>query len=212
VISFNRKEAYKLDSVGRPIPGVEVRIGPDGEVLSRGPHIMKGYWHNPQETASALVDGWLHTGDLGRLDDDGFLYITGRKKELLVLSNGKKVVPSHIEGILLGDACIDQVVVCGEGRNFLTALLVPQWDNLAKAMGVSAPPEALARNPKVRPFLEARIAQTLRGVATWEQVRKIVVLAQPFSVAGDELTVSLKLRRSVIVEHHRQEIEALYRE
>src|SRR5262249_24794343 len=97
VISFNRKDCYKIESVGRPIPGIEVRIGADGEVLTRGPHVMKGYWENPQATTEALEDGWLHTGDLGRLDDDGFLHITGRKKELLVLSNGKKVVPSHVE-------------------------------------------------------------------------------------------------------------------
>jgi long-chain acyl-CoA synthetase len=214
VISFNRKDAYKIESVGRPIPDVEVRIGPDGEVLTRGPHVMKGYWKNAKETADALVDGWLHTGDLGRLDDDGFLHITGRKKELLVLSNGKKVVPPHIEGILLADACIDQVVVFGEGRNFLTALVVPHWGNLGQAMSLdpSTSPETLAVDPKVRTFLETRIQQALRPVAAWEQVRKIVVLAQPFSAAKDELTVSLKMRRGVIVEHHRQELEALYRE
>ena len=130
-------------------------------MLSRGPHIMKGYWQNPRETAAALEDGWLHTGDLGRLDEDGFLYITGRKKELLVLSNGKKVVPSHIEGILLTDPCIDQIVICGEGRNFLTALVVPHWTNLAGAMGCSA----TSTDPKVRTFLEARITQALKEVA-----------------------------------------------
>jgi long-chain acyl-CoA synthetase len=212
VISFNRRDRYKIDSVGLPIPGVEVSIGPDGEVLTRGPHVMKGYWKNPQATAEAIVNGWLHTGDLGRLDDDGFLYITGRKKELLVLSNGKKVVPSHIEGILLADPCIDQVVVCGEGRNFLSALIVPHWDNLADQMGASHDPSKLAADPKATTYLEARIQQALRGVAAWEQVKKIAILAEPFSVANDELTVSLKLRRGVIVENHRHELERLYRE
>lgn len=213
VISFNRKDAFKIDSVGRAIPGVEVRIGADGEVLTRGPHVMPGYWNNPQATTETIIDGWLHTGDLGRLDDDGFLYITGRKKELLVLSNGKKVVPSHIEGILLADPCIDQVVVCGEGRNFLAALVVPHWANLKQAAGIdSGDTEALARDPKVQIFLDKRIQQTLTGVAAWEQVKKIVVLAQPFSLGNDELTVSLKLRRSVILDHHRQELEKLYRE
>jgi long-chain acyl-CoA synthetase len=214
VISFNRKDCHKIESVGRPIPGIEVRIGADGEVLTRGPHVMKGYWKNPQATTEALEDGWLHTGDLGRLDDDGFLHITGRKKELLVLSNGKKVVPSHVEGLLLADACIDQVVVFGEGRNFLTALVVPHWDNLTHALSLhaSTAPETLARDPKVRTFLEARIQQALTVVATWEQIRKIIVLAEPFSVARDEMTVSQKLRRSVIFEHHRRELEALYRD
>ena len=134
VICFNHKNAYKLETVGRPIPGVEVKIADDGEVLTRGPHVMKGYWKNPQATADAIRAGWLHTGDLGRLDADGFLTITGRKKELLVLSSGKKVVPTHIEGLLSSDPCIDQAVLHGEGKNFLTALIVPNWPNLCAAL------------------------------------------------------------------------------
>ena len=208
VISFNHKNAYNLASVGRPIPGVEVRIAAEGEVLTRGPHVMKGYWNNPAATAEAIVDGWLHTGDLGRIDDGGFLHITGRKKELLVLSNGKKVVPNFIEGLLLADTCIDQVVVCGEGRNYLTALVVPHWAILTKAMGT----QVTSPSSVVRAFLEGRIRQALTQVADWEQVRKIVVLPEPFSVAQDEMTVSLKLRRSVIAEHYREQLEALYRE
>ncbi len=210
VISFNRKDCYKIDTVGKPIPGVEVRIGPDGEVLTRGPHVMKGYWKNPLETAAVLVDGWLHTGDLGQLDPDGFLTITGRKKDLLVLSNGKKVIPSHLEGILLGDPCIDQAMICGEGRNFLSALIVPHWANLTHVMALTGTPAAHARDPKVRAFLEARIQQALVHEAAWEQVKKIIVLAEPFSVAAEEMTVSLKMRRGVIVENHRQELESLY--
>jgi long-chain acyl-CoA synthetase len=210
VISFNRTDAYKIESVGRAIPGVEVRIGDDGEVLTRGPHVMKGYWNNPQATAAAIVDGWLHTGDLGRLDDDGYLHITGRKKELLVLSNGKKVVPSHIEGLVLADPCIDQIVVFGEGRNYLTALVIPHWANLTQAMKFPASPAS--DDPKVRSFLEARIQQALTVVSATEQVKKIVVLPEPLSVANDELTVSLKLRRSVIFERHAAKLDALYRQ
>ena len=134
IISFNRKDCYKLDTVGRPLPGVEVRIASDGEVLTRGPHVMKGYWNDPAATAEAIRDGWFYTGDLGELDADGFLRITGRKKDLLVLSNGKKVAPSFVEGLLLADPCIDQAVVCGEGRNYLCALLVPAWDNVRGAL------------------------------------------------------------------------------
>jgi long-chain acyl-CoA synthetase len=214
VITFNRREHHKIETVGQAIPGVEVRIGADGEVLTRGPHVMAGYWKNPKETAVTLVNGWLHTGDLGRLDSDGFLTITGRKKDLLVLSNGKKVVPTHLEGVLLGDPCIDQVVVCGEGRNFLTALVVPHWGNVAQAMslGETYAAETLVRDARVRAFLETRVAQALSHEAAWEQIQKIVVLAQPFSVAQDEMTVSLKMRRNVIVERHRVELEALYRD
>jgi long-chain acyl-CoA synthetase len=210
VISFNRKDAYRLDSVGLPIPGVEVKIGEDGEVLTRGPHVMKGYWKNPQASAETIQDGWLHTGDLGRIDADGFLYINGRKKDLLVLSNGKKVVPSHIESLLLADPCIDQVVICGEGKSFLTALIVPHWANLTQALGVTTPPGA--DDPSVCKCLETRVQLALKSVAAWEQVKRVAVLAEPFSVANDELTISLKLRRNVIFEHHRQKLDQLYAE
>lgn len=214
VISFNRKNHYKLETVGLPLPGVEVAIAPDGEVLTRGPHVMKGYWNNPQATAETIRDGWLHTGDLGRVDEDGFLSITGRKKELLVLSNGKKVVPSFIEGLLLADPCIDQVMVHGEGRSFLTALVVPHWVNLRREMNLppQAKEETLAEDPTVREFLARRMEAALVEVAGWEKVKKFVILPQPFSVAREELTVSLKLRRNVIFEHYHEAIERLYRE
>jgi long-chain acyl-CoA synthetase len=218
VISFNRKERARPDTVGEPLPGVEVAIAPDGEVLTRGPHVMKGYWNNPQATAEALRDGWLYTGDLGALDPDGHLRITGRKKELLVMSNGKKVVPSFIEGLLLADPCIDQAVVCGEGRNFLTALLVPHWDNLRQALreaGVNLDgqgPEVLTCHPAVCGLLMERVNAALRNVSSCEQIRRIVVLPQPLTVAADELTVSLKLRRQVVLSRYGSQLDALYRE
>jgi len=215
VISFNRKTRHRLNTVGLPLPSVEVRIAPDGEILSRGPHIMKGYWNNPQATAEAIRDGWLHTGDLGSLDADGFLSITGRKKELMVLSNGKKLVPSQIEGLLLGEPCIDQAVVNGEGRNFLTALIVPQWDNLREALQregttVDGKVETLCGNQVVCKFLQQRIDATLADVSAWEKVKKFIVLPRPFSVAAEELTVSLKLRRNVVLSKYRAELDALY--
>jgi long-chain acyl-CoA synthetase len=212
VISFNRKDAYRLDSVGLPIPGVEVRIAADGEILTRGPHVMKGYWKDSQATAEAIEDGWLHTGDLGRLDADGFLYVTGRKKDLLVLSNGKKVAPSHLEGLILADPCIDQVMVCGEGRSFLTALVVPHWPNLCAATGLDLGrgAESLARDARVIEHLTACVQRALADLSAWEQVHRLVVRSQPFSVAAEELTVSLKLRRSVILEHCRAEVESVY--
>ncbi len=216
VISFNTKQHYKIESVGRPLPGVEVKIAPDGEVLSRGPHIMKGYWNNPAATAEALRDGWLHTGDLGAVDADGFLFITGRKKELLVMSNGKKVVPAYLEGLLLAEPCIDQVVVCGEGHSFLTALVVPHWGNIRRALAVEGVTleEGVEDHPPpvVHDLLQRRIAAALQDVSGAEQVRKFVIVPRPFSVAADELTVSLKLRRNVILAHHAAEVEALYPE
>jgi long-chain acyl-CoA synthetase len=218
VISFNRVGRCKLGTVGEAIPGVEVKIAADGEVLTRGPHVMKGYWNNPEATALAIHNGWLHTGDLGKLDADGHLVITGRKKELLVLSNGKKVVPNHIEGLLLGDSCIDQAVICGEGRNFLTALIVPHWANTRAALqseGVSLDsvvPEALTKHPAVVKMIRRRVDAALKDVAGWEQVKKFILLPQQFSVSNDELTVSLKLRRNVIVGKYRSALEALYQQ
>jgi long-chain acyl-CoA synthetase len=217
VISFNRKERYKLDTVGPPLPGVEVRIAPDSEIMTRGPHVMKGYWNNPKATDETIRDGWLHTGDLGELDADGFLKITGRKKELMVLSNGKKVVPNHLEGLLLAEPCIDQAVVVGEGRNFLTALIVPAWDNVAKELKASgaalaADEEARATQPAVLELLRKRIDAALTDVSRMEQVKKFLVLPRPFSVAADEMTVSLKLRRGVVLKKYASQLDALYRD
>jgi long-chain acyl-CoA synthetase len=217
IITFNCPKQYKLDTVGRPLPGVEVRIASDGEVLTRGPHVMQGYWNNPAATAEAIRDGWLHTGDLGELDADGFLRITGRKKDLLVLSNGKKVAPACVEGLLLADACIDQAMVCGEGRNFLCALLVPAWDNVRQILrdegvALEGEPEEWTARPEVRGLLERRVRAALADLSRMEQVKRFVILPRPFSVEADELTVSLKLRRNVVLERYRDAIEAMYRE
>jgi long-chain acyl-CoA synthetase len=178
---------------------------------------MKGYWNNPQATAEALHDGWLHTGDLGTIDADGFLKITGRKKEIMVLSNGKKLVPSQIEGLLIADPCIDQAVVHGEGKNFLTALIVPHWQNVHKALRNAISPvpgseEALCKHPVVRRLLQQHIEAALKDVSSWEQVKKFVVLPKPFSVEAEELTVSLKLRRNVVLEKYGGQLAALYQE
>jgi long-chain acyl-CoA synthetase len=214
VMTFNCPGQNKLDSVGKAIPGVEIKIAPDGEILTRGPQVMRGYWNNPGATEEAIRDGWFHTGDLGYLDDEGYLFITGRKKELLVLSNGKKVIPTVLEGMLVSDPVIDQAVVYGEGKNYLSALIVPNWDILLAALGdASLPPVArsqLTEHPQVTAFLRTRIDQLLAEVSNWEQIKCFVVLAEPFSVAAEELTVSLKMRRNVIFENHWERIQAMY--
>src|SRR5262249_17267039 len=154
------------------------------------PHVMKGYWNNPQATKEAIIDGWLHTGDLGQMDEEGFLTITGRKKELLVLSNGKKVVPSYLEGLLVSDECIEQAAICGEGRNFLTALIVPHWENLRRCLAAAGhstdhvAEEVLAKSAEAQELLGKRIDAALTDVANWEQVRKFIVLPRPFTVAA----------------------------
>jgi long-chain acyl-CoA synthetase len=216
ILTFNAPGRNKVGTVGRPLDGVEVKIAADGEILARGPNIMKGYWNNPEATKESLQNGWFHTGDLGSLDADGYLSITGRKKELMVLSNGKKVVPSYIEGLLVGDDCIDQAAISGEGKNFLTALVVPHWDNVAKALasqGVNLdhqPPEQLAANSAVTGLLQERIDKALADVSTWEKVRKFVVVPRPFTVAAEELTVSMKLRRGIVLRKYANQLEGLY--
>ena len=217
VISFNSKEHYKIETVGQPLPGVEVKIAADGEILTRGPHVMKGYWHDPQATAEAIRDGWLYTGDLGELDADGFLKITGRKKELLVLSNGKKVVPSYLEGLLQANPYVEQAVIVGEGRNYLTALIVPAWDNVAKALkaagaSLTAEEDARRTQPAVLDLMRRQVDKALADVSKMEQVKKFVLLPRPFSVAAEEMTVSLKLRRNVVLTKYATQLEALYRD
>jgi len=213
VIAFNRKSHFKLETVGQAVPGVEIACGSDSEVLTRGPHVMIGYWKNPEATAETIRDGWLHTGDLGRIDGEGFLTITGRKKEILVLSNGKKIAPNYLEGLLLADACIDQAVIFGEGRNFLTALIVPHWDNLRQALGTDLSArqnDSLAKDSGVNAFLARRIETALADVSSWEKVKKFIILPRPFSVEAEELTVSLKMRRNVVFGKHKEELDRLY--
>jgi long-chain acyl-CoA synthetase len=188
VISTNRRHANRPGTVGQAIGGVDLRIADDGEIWTRGPHVMAGYWRHP----SPVVDGWLPTGDLGRLDDEGFLTITGRKKELIVLSTGRNVAPTRIEALLAGEPAIEQAIVVGDGRPYLTALVVRRG-NIGEAE------------------LLRRIEAALVDVAPWEQVRRIAIVAEPFSIAAGELTVSAKLRRKVICERHREAIEAMYR-
>jgi long-chain acyl-CoA synthetase len=214
IISFNSIDRFKPGTVGPALPGVEIRIAADGEILTRGPHVTKGYWKNPRATAEAIRDGWLHTGDLGEIDADGFLTITGRKKDLLVLSSGKKVVPSQIEGLLLADPCIDQVMVCGEGRHYLVALVVPNWENLHRAgLNVDHPPlEDLCKRPEVIAALRQRIDAALADLSGYEQIKRFAVLPQPFSTEADELTVSLKLRRAVILDKYAGRIRGLYQD
>ncbi len=189
VIALNRPDCHRAGTVGPALPGVEIRIAQDGEILTRGSHVMQGYWKQPTETDEVLRDGWLATGDLGALDADGFLSITGRKKDLIVLSSGKKVAPAYLEAKLVADPDIDQAVVFGDGRSYLTALLVS-----------ALTPEQLTE----------RVRILLADLAPWEQVKRFAVLTEPFSVARDEMTVSLKLRRAAIFARHRAKIDALY--
>lgn len=214
VITVSTPREMKIGTVGRPVPGVEVRIAADGEILTRGPHVMLGYWNKPQATAEAIREGWLHTGDLGELDADGFLRITGRKKEIIVTAAGKNVAPVYLEALLTEDPLIQQAMVLGDGRKYLTALIVPAPEALraeiiARGIPVASAAEAL-RHPQVLALYEERIRSRLAVVSHYEQVGKFVLLPRAFSIDQGELTPTLKLRRSVIQEHFAHEIEAMY--
>lgn len=214
VITMNTPTVHRRGTVGRAIEGAEVRIADDGEILTRGPHVMLGYWNRPTETAAALADGWLHTGDLGSLDADGFLSITGRKKELIVTTGGKKIVPSMVEAAITADPLFRQAVVVGDGRDFPTALLVPCRTTLLAAL---EQPEAEAVNwpdlferAEVRSLIESRLQACLVHLSPYEQIRKYTILTEELSVERGELTLTLKLRRAQIAANYRAEIERLY--
>src|SRR5262245_18886869 len=175
---------------------------------------MKGYWKQPEATAACIdVDGWFHTGDMGHIDSDGFLLITGRKKELIVLSNGKKVAPTEVEALLQTEPAIEQVVVHGDTKSFLTALIVPNWARVRQALpDVKGTEEELAANSRVLQFFQQRMDALLANLSPWEQVKRCLVRARPFTPETGELTVSLKLKREVIFKNHANDWEKLYTE
>ena len=214
VISFNYPACFKVGTVGRPIPGVEVQIADDGEVLTRGPHVMRGYWKDEEATRQAIGDGWLHTGDVGTLDQDGFLSITDRKKDLIITSGGKNIAPSELERLLTGDPYVDQAVVAGDGKPFVTALIAPNLAALeAKAAELGCRIEAegdLITTPALHAFMAERVARIMQAVSQPERVRSFLLLARPFRLDQDELTATLKVRRRHILAKFAGPLEALY--
>ncbi len=214
VISFNNRESYRIGTVGKPIGGVEVKIADDGEILTRGPHVMKGYWKNPQATAETIIDGWLYTGDVGKLDEDGFLTITDRKKDLFVTSAGKNIAPAELEHLLTSDEYIDQAIAYGDGRQFVSALVVPNFPLLdAKLDELNCKLEIedeCVRNADILDFYQDRVDQIMQAVSNPERVKRILLLARPFQVEDGELTATLKVRRGHIVEKYESLLAGLY--
>jgi len=214
VISFNSLKCNRLGSVGRAIPGVEVKIAPDGEILTRGPHVMKGYWKEPEATARTIVDGWLHTGDVGHLDPDGFLYITDRKKDLIITSGGKNIAPTELERLLISDPFIDQAVVYGDARPFVTAIVVPNFAKLdaecADRGWTREVADGFIRTAAIVDFYQQHVDKVMEPVSQPERVKKCLLLARPFQIADDELTATLKLRRRHIIAKFEPQLAALY--
>ncbi len=214
VISVSRPDAVRRGASGKPIEGVEVRVAEDGEILTRGPHVMMGYYHDDEATASVIRDGWLYTGDYGRVDEDGFVYITGRKKEIIVTAGGKNMAPVLLESLLTQDPLIEQALVIGDGRKYLAALLVPNFTLLRQRVESELGPdrvEGMCEDEQVRQWYAEIVERQLASLSKYEQVRRFALLPRPFSIEKGEMTPKLSLRRSVIEEHFRDEIESLYR-
>ena len=215
-LAAGRHDSYKVGTVGPALPGVELRLEDDGEILARGPNIAKGYYRQPEATAEVFLDdGWFATGDIGEFDADGFLRITDRKKDLLVTAGGNSVAPQNIENLLTADPLISQAMVYGDRRPFLTAVLTLDAEAArayAGELGIGGDTTAeLAANPQIRILLEWRVQRVNQRLAPFETIKKFVIAREAFSEAGDELTPTLKVKRQVVTQKYRAELEALYR-
>ena len=215
VISFNTFEHLKIGTVGRPITGVEVRIADDGEILTRGPHVMLGYYHKEQATREAIdADGWFHTGDVGILDAEGFLRITDRKKDLIVTAGGKNVAPQPIENMVKTSKFVSNCVMLGDRRKFPIMIVVPNLDRLkawAAHKELVAPDDrGLLALPEVGAKMDREVRKTLRDLAQFEIPKKLLLVSSDFSVESGELTPTLKVKRRAVERNYASQIEALY--
>ncbi len=214
VIAANRVDDYKFGTVGKPFPGVEVKIASDGEILARGPNIMQGYYKNRKETEATIKDGWLYTGDIGVFDADGFLMITDRKKHLFKTSAGKYIAPNPIESMFLESKYIDQFILIGDRRMFLTALIVPDFEAIKEYADTHKirydKVEDLVRDEQIYKMLDKEMDQFQKKLANYERVRKFVLLDKPFTIESGEITPSLKLKRKYIEERYHDLIDQMY--
>ena len=214
-LTVNLPGAHKIGTVGRPLPGTAVRVADDGELLFRGGQVFAGYWGNESATAETLErDGWFHSGDVGEVDDEGFVRITGRKKEILVTAGGKNVAPAVLEDRVRAHALVDQCLVVGDGQPFIGALVTLDREALtvwAEARGLSGSAEDLLDHADVRAAVEEAVEDANKAVSKAESIRKFVVIADEWTEEGGQLTPSLKLRRSVVMRESRAHVEALYR-
>jgi long-chain acyl-CoA synthetase len=211
VASANRADAFRFGSVGKPLPGMEVKIADDGEVLLRGPNIFQGYFKNEKATSETLEGGWLHTGDLGRVDDDGFLYITGRKKDIIITAGGKNITPANLENGLKQNRWISQAVVVGDRRPFLIALITLDPEEIpAFAQAHDLKPEEVLGSELMHTEIQKAIDDVNSHVGRVEQIKKFKILPQDLSQETGELTPTLKVKRNVVNEKFTPDIEELY--
>jgi long-chain acyl-CoA synthetase len=214
VISVNAPDAFRFGTVGKPLDKVEVKIASDGEILVRADSVMKGYYKNPKATEEVMAEGWFHTGDIGLIDPDGFLKITDRKKDIIVTSGGKNVSPQNIENLLLGDRLFSQVVVLGDKRNYLVALIALNKDEVlryAEQLKIDSRDwKKLLAEPEIYEWVEFRIKEKTKDLAPYEQIKYFALLERELSQESGEMTPTLKIRRKIIMEKYSDIIEGLY--
>jgi long-chain acyl-CoA synthetase len=216
ILTVNPPAAPRVGTVGKAVSGVELRIASDGEILARGPNVMKGYHNKPEATADAVKDGWFHTGDIGHLDQDGYLTITDRKKDLLVTSGGKKIAPQPIEATLKRNPLVGEAILLGDRRKYAAALIVPDFAALERRLKeLGRPPgdrDALVTRPDVIALYQEIVDALNRELSQFERVKRIVLIPAQFSIETGELTPTLKVKRKVVEERWRDAIEGLYTE
>ncbi len=212
VTTVSRLSANRYGAVGKPIPGVEVKIADDGEILTRGRQVMKGYYRDEAATAEAIEHGWLHTGDVGRMEK-GFLYITDRKRELFKTAGGKFIAPARVESAIKRSLYVTQALVVGDGRPHPAAVINANWDLVRKTLGIGADvsPEQLAARDDVLTFLTTEVEKQTADLATFEQIRRIVVIPQEFTVESGHLSPAMKIKRRVVEQQYADEIDRAYR-
>ena len=213
VITVQSPGAMRIGSSGKPLRDVEVKIADDNEILTRGPHVMKGYYKNEEQTKEVMTDdGWFKTGDIGRIDEDGYLYITDRKKSMFKLSTGKYVAPQNVENQVSGSGFIEQVVVIGYQRKFCSALIVPSYDNVLKRLKRDGyePSKPYSEDEKIQELIQQEVDKANKQLSPWETVKKFVLLEEPLSIDSGELTPTMKVKRPVVLEKFKEEIEGMY--
>ncbi|MDH3438611.1 MAG: AMP-binding protein, partial [Betaproteobacteria bacterium] len=214
VICGNRPDDNVPASVGATLPGMQVKLGASDALMIKGPNVMLGYWNNPQATDEVLgSDGWLNSGDIARIDAQGRVYITGRLKEIIVLSNGEKMSPIDIEAAIVRDPLIDQVVLLGEGKSFLSVIAVlnaEQWNKVCAERGLDSASADVVRSKPVEELLLSRIGAQMKTFPGYAQVRRVAATLEPWTVENGILTPTMKIKRAKVMEKFGQEIEAIY--
>jgi long-chain acyl-CoA synthetase len=211
--TISTPDDFKVGTIGKPFPGCEVKIAEDGEILVKGPNVFQGYHKNPEATAETIVDGWLHTGDIGEIDGDGFIKITGRKKDIIITAGGKNITPANLEAEIKQHPLVSQCVVVGDRRPYLVALVTLDPEEAVKYAQENNLPEdpvQLAKNPDIKAQIEAHVEKINQNFARVEQVKKISILPNDLSQESGELTPTLKVKRAFVAQKHEDAIEQLY--